>query len=178
MRADPAAAPLTAAAASRGLASGRLSSAALVEDCLARITVHDGRLNSFVLVLAEAARRAARAADRARKAGRARGPLHGVPFGLKDIYETAGIRTTAHSRLLLDHVPKQDSTVARKLKEAGAILVGKLATHEFATGGPAYDLPFPPGGNPGSNQRFTGRPADARRARARRRARPHSKGAG
>jgi aspartyl-tRNA(Asn)/glutamyl-tRNA(Gln) amidotransferase subunit A len=156
MRADPAAAPLTAAAASRGLASGRLSSAALVEDCLARITVHDGRLNSFVLVLAEQARRAARAADRARKAGRARGPLHGVPFGLKDIYETAGIRTTAHSRLLLDHVPKQDSTVARRLKDAGAILVGKLATHEFATGGPASDLPFPPARNPWNTERFTG----------------------
>src|SRR5260221_1955622 len=155
MRADPAPAPLTAAAASRGLASGRLSSPAPVEDCLARIPVHDGRLNSFVLVLAEQARRAARAVDRARKAGRARGPLHGVQFGLKDIYETAGIRTTAHSRLLLDHVPKQDSTVARRLKDAGAILVGKLATHEFATGGPAYDLPFPPARNPWNTERFT-----------------------
>src|SRR5207245_8674680 len=100
--------------------------------------------------------RAARAADRARKAGRARGPLHGVPFALKDIYETAGIRTTAHSRLLLDHVPEKDSTVARKLAEAGAILVGKLATHEFATGGPAYDLPFPPARNPWNVARFTG----------------------
>src|SRR5260221_6463298 len=159
MRADPSGVPLRAAAASGGLASSRLSSAALVEDCLARIPVHDGRLNSFVLVLAEAARRAARAADRARKACRARGPLHGVPFGLKDIYETAGIRTTAHSRLLLDHVPKQDSTVARKLKEAGAILVGKLATHEFATGGPAYDLPFPPARNPRNTERFPGGPS-------------------
>src|SRR5258708_17046611 len=155
MRADPAAAPLTAAAASRGLASGRLSPAALAGDCLARIPVHAGGLNGFVLVLAEQARGAARAADRARKAGRARGPLHGVPFGLKDIYETAGVRTTAHSRLLLDHVPKQDSTVARRLKDAGAILVGKLATHEFATGGPAYDLPFPPARNPCTTERFT-----------------------
>src|SRR5258708_1367342 len=156
MRADPAAPPLTAAAASRALAAGRISAAALVEDSLARIAAHDKVLNSFVLILAEQARRAARAADRARKAGRARGPLHGVPFGLKDIYETAGIRTTAHSRLLLDHVPKQDSTVARKLKDAGAILVGKLATHEFATGGPAYDLPFPPARNPWNTERFTG----------------------
>jgi aspartyl-tRNA(Asn)/glutamyl-tRNA(Gln) amidotransferase subunit A len=156
MRADPGAPPLTAAAASRALAARRVSSAALVEDCLARIAAYDGRLNSFVLVLAEPARRAARAADRARKAGRARGPLHGVPFALKDIYETAGIRTTAHSRLLLDRVPKQDSTVARRLRDAGAILVGKLATHEFATGGPAYDLPFPPARNPWSTERFTG----------------------
>jgi aspartyl-tRNA(Asn)/glutamyl-tRNA(Gln) amidotransferase subunit A len=156
MRADPAVPPLTAAAASRALAAGRISAAALIEDSLARIAAHDKALNSFVLVLAEPARRAARAADRARKSGRARGPLHGVPFGLKDIYETAGIRTTAHSRLLLDHVPKQDSTVARKLKDAGAILVGKLATHEFATGGPAYDLPFPPARNPWNTERFTG----------------------
>jgi aspartyl-tRNA(Asn)/glutamyl-tRNA(Gln) amidotransferase subunit A len=156
MRADPAAPPLTAAAASRALAAGRISAAALVEDSLTRIAAHDKALNSFVLVLAEQARRAARAADRARKSGRARGPLHGVPFGLKDIYETAGIRTTAHSRQLLDHVPNQDSTVARRLKDAGAILVGKLATHEFATGGPAYDLPFPPARNPWNIERFTG----------------------
>jgi len=115
---------------------------------LARIAAHDRRLNSLVLVLADEARRAARAADRARKAGRARGLLHGIPFGLKDIYDTAGIRTTAHSRLLLDRVPQRDSTVARKLGEAGAILIGKLATHEFATGGPAFDLPFPPARNP------------------------------
>ena len=156
MRLDPAAPPPTAAAASRALAAGRISAAALVEGSLARIAAHDHALNSFVLVLAEPARRAARAADRARRAGRARGPLHGVPFALKDIYETAGVRTTAHSRLLLDHVPKRDSTVARKLAEAGAILVGKLATHEFATGGPAFDLPFPPARNPWNVARFTG----------------------
>jgi aspartyl-tRNA(Asn)/glutamyl-tRNA(Gln) amidotransferase subunit A len=148
--------PLTAAAASRALAAGRLSAAALVEDCLTRIVAHDQRLNSFVLVLDEQARRAARAADRGRKAGRARGPLHGIPFALKDIYETAGVRTTAHSRLLLAHVPTRDSTVARKLAEAGAILVGKLATHEFATGGPAFDLPFPPARNPWNTEHFTG----------------------
>src|SRR5947209_7580815 len=91
MRVDSGTAPLTAVAASRALATGRVTSAALVEACLARIAAHDGRLNSFVLVLADEARRAARAADRARKAGRARGLLHGIPFGLKDIYDTAGI---------------------------------------------------------------------------------------
>src|SRR6266702_2575896 len=137
MDVDSVVAPLTAAAASRALAAGRVSASALVDASLARIAAHDQRLNSFVLVLADEARRAARAADRARKAGRARGPLHGIPFGLKDIYETASIRTTAHSRLLLDHVPKRDSTVARKLAAAGAILIGKLATHEFAIRGPA-----------------------------------------
>jgi aspartyl-tRNA(Asn)/glutamyl-tRNA(Gln) amidotransferase subunit A len=156
MKADLETAPLTAVAAGRALAAGRTTSAALVESCLARIAAHDRRLNSFVLVLAEEARRAARAADRARKAGRARGLLHGLPFGLKDIYDTAGIRTTAHSRLLLDRVPQRDSTVARELGEAGAILIGKLATHEFATGGPAFDLPFPPARNPWNTAHFTG----------------------
>src|SRR5256885_13818318 len=92
MRVDSGTAPLTAIAASRALAAGRVTSAALVETCLARIAAHDGRLNSFVLVLAEEAPRAPRAADRARKAGRAPGPLPGTPFGLKGIYDTAGVR--------------------------------------------------------------------------------------
>jgi aspartyl-tRNA(Asn)/glutamyl-tRNA(Gln) amidotransferase subunit A len=156
MKLNPAARPLTGAEASRALAAGRLTSRDLVEDCLARIALHDGALNSFVLVDGEGARRAARRADAARKRGQVLGPLHGVPFALKDIYETAGMRTTAHSRLLLDHVPKRDSTVARRLKSAGAILVGKLATHEFACGGPAFDLPFPPARNPWNTAHFTG----------------------
>ncbi len=156
MRLDPSAPPLTAAAASRALAAGRLTAAALVEDCLARIAAQDGRLSSFVLVEAEAARRAARRADAALKRGQRQGPLHGIPVALKDIYETAGIRTTAHSRLLLDHVPRADSTVAQRLKEEGAILIGKLATHEFAIGGPAFDLPFPPARNPWDPECFTG----------------------
>jgi aspartyl-tRNA(Asn)/glutamyl-tRNA(Gln) amidotransferase subunit A len=156
MRIDPAATPLTAAAASRALAAGRITSTALVEDCLARIAAHDERLHSFVLVQHEAALRAARRVDAALKRGQRRGPLHGIPFALKDIYETAGLRTTAHSRLLLDHVPSTDSTVALRLREAGAILIGKLATHEFAIGGPAHDLPFPPARNPWNTQRFTG----------------------
>ncbi|MBV9522088.1 MAG: amidase, partial [Alphaproteobacteria bacterium] len=151
-----ASAPLTAAAASRALAAGRITSLALVEDCLARIAAHDERLHSFVLVQSEAARGAARRADAAMKRGRRRGPLHGVPFALKDIYETAGLRTTAHSRLLLDHVPEANSTVAARLDAAGAILLGKLATHEFAIGGPAHDLPFPPARNPWRLDRFPG----------------------
>ncbi len=148
-------APLTAAEASRALASGKLTSQALVEACIDRIEQVDGKLNSFVLVLAEAARKAARTADRARKAGK-KGALLGIPVALKDIYETAGVRTTAHSRVLIDHVPKADSTTARKIKEAGGILVGKLATHEFATGGPAFDAPFPPARNPWNTAHFTG----------------------
>jgi aspartyl-tRNA(Asn)/glutamyl-tRNA(Gln) amidotransferase subunit A len=146
----------TLASASRALAGGRISATALVEQALERIAALDGRLHSFVLLAADHARAAARAADAAIRRGRRIGPLHGVPYALKDIYATAGIRTTAHSRLLLKNVPKRDSTVAARLNAAGAVLMGKLATHEFATGGPAYDLPFPPARNPWDTQRFTG----------------------
>jgi aspartyl-tRNA(Asn)/glutamyl-tRNA(Gln) amidotransferase subunit A len=149
-------APITAAEAARRIARGKLSAAELTEYCLARIAERDRTLHAFVLLTAKAARAAACRADREIKAGRRRGPLHGVPYGLKDIYETAGIRTTAHSKLLIDHVPKRDGTVARKLKEAGGVLIGKLATHEFATGGPAFDLPFPPARNPWNPDHFTG----------------------
>ena len=145
----------TIASASKALASGRVSASELVEDSLARIAAHDSDLNSFVLVTSDVARRNARAADAAIKRGKRLGPLHGVPFALKDIYGTAGIRTTAHSRVLLNNIPKRDSTVARRLNEAGGVLIGKLATHEFATGGPAYDLPFPPARNPWNTEHFT-----------------------
>ena len=146
----------TLAAASRALAAGRTSALALVEQSLERIAAFDGRLHSFVLVTADRARAAARAADAAIKRGKRMGPLHGVPYALKDIYATAGIRTTAHSSLLIDNVPKRDSTVAARLAAAGAVPMGKLATHEFATGGPAFDLPFPPARNPWNTDRFTG----------------------
>lgn len=149
-------APLTAAEAARRIQRGKLTSAELTEYCLDRIAQRDPALHAFVLLTAKDARAAARRADREIKAGRRRGPLHGVPYALKDIYETAGIRTTAHSKLLIDHVPKRDGTVARKLKEAGGVLMGKLATHEFATGGPAFDAPFPPARNPWNPVHFTG----------------------
>ncbi len=145
----------TIASASKALATGRTTATDLVEDSLARIAAHDARLHSFVLLTAEAARRTARAVDAAIKRGKRLGALHGVPFALKDIYGTAGIRTTAHSRLLMKNIPKRDSTVARRLAEAGGVLMGKLATHEFATGGPAYDLPFPPARNPWNTDHFT-----------------------
>lgn len=153
---DPSGEPLTAAAAGRALRKGKLTSVAFVEDCLRRIAAHDGHLHSFVLVDEDNALRAARTADATMKRGRRLGPLHGIPFALKDNYGTAGIRTTAHSRLLLDNVPRVDSAVARRLKDAGAILIGKLATHEFAIGGPAHDLPFPLARNPWNAERFAG----------------------
>ena len=84
-----------------------------------------------------------------------RGPLDGIPFAHKDIYCTAGIPTTAHSRVLQDHVPAEDATVVRRLAEAGVVMLGKLATHEFAFGGPSFDLPWPPARNPWNPDHFT-----------------------
>ncbi|MBV9824999.1 MAG: amidase, partial [Alphaproteobacteria bacterium] len=89
-------------------------------------------------------------------AGRYRGPLHGIPIGLKDIYETGGIPTTGHSKVMQDHVPKTDGFAVARLRDAGAISLGKLATHEFAFGGPSFDLPWPPARNPWDTSRFTG----------------------
>src|SRR3954466_10630950 len=82
--------------------------------------------------------------------------MHGIPFALKDIYCTAGIRTTSHSRTRANYVPDFDATTVVKLREAGAILLGKLATHEFAHGGPSFDLPWPPARNPWNREHFTG----------------------
>src|SRR5207245_6065375 len=88
--------------------------------------------------------------------GKRRGPLHGITIGLKEIYETKGVPTTGHSRILIEHVPRQDATSVRRLTDAGAIVLGKLATHEFAFGGPSFDLPWPPARNPWDTSRFTG----------------------
>ncbi len=147
---------LTVAVAAQAIRAGTLSPVALTKDCLARIAAHDHALHAFVLVTPERALADAEQAEREIAAGGYRGPLHGIPFGLKDIIDTAGIRTTCHSRLYLDRVPAADATVARRLSDAGAVLVGKLATHEFATGGPAFDLPFPPARNPWNTAHFTG----------------------
>ena len=88
-------------------------------------------------------------------AGTLKGALDGIPIGHKDIYNTAGIRTTAHSRLLEHNVPTEDSVVVGKWAEAGTVMMGKLATHEFAIGGPSFDLPWPPARNPWNPDHFT-----------------------
>ena len=98
----------------------------------------------------------ARAAEAEIMAGRRRGPMHGIPYALKDIYCTKGIRTTSHSRTRADYVPDFDATTVTKLHDAGAVLLGKLSTHEFAHGGPSFDLPWPPARNPWNRDYFTG----------------------
>ena len=135
---------LTVAEAGRAIAEGRLSPIALTEAYLERIDALDSELHSYVTVLHEAARAAAREIA----AGRSRGPLHGIPIGLKDIYKTSGIRTTAGSRRYEHHVPEEDAESWVRLRDAGAILLGKHETHEFAIGGPDFGLPFPPARNP------------------------------
>src|SRR5260370_11394339 len=150
---------LTIGEAARLIEKRELSPVGLVDSRLDRIARLDGQLNSFIRLLAQEARRDARAAEAEIAAGRYRGPLHGIPLGLKDIYETAGVATTGHSKVMQDHVPKADAFSVTRLREAGAIVMGKLATHEFALGGPSFDLPWPPARNPSDTNRFTGVPS-------------------
>jgi aspartyl-tRNA(Asn)/glutamyl-tRNA(Gln) amidotransferase subunit A len=147
---------LTIAEAARRIARRELSPVELTEACLERIARHDARLHTFITVTADEARSQARRAEAEIARSGPRGPLHGIPIGHKDIYQTKGIRTTAHSRQLEHNVPAEDATVVRKLAEAGAISLGKLATHEFALGGPSFDVPWPPARNPWNPERFTG----------------------
>lgn len=146
---------LTIAEAARLIARRQISPVELTRVLLKQIEAIDPHLNAFLLVTGQRAMAAARAADKALASGR-KGPLLGIPVAYKDIYETAGVRTTAHSRILLDNVPKRDAETVRRLSEAGAVMLGKLATHEFAIGGPATDLPWPPARNPWDTRRFTG----------------------
>src|SRR5581483_1937254 len=146
---------LTIAEAARLIAGKKISPVELTRALLARIAAVDPQLNAFLLVTERHALAAARAAERAIAAGR-RSPLLGIPLAYKDIYETAGVRTTAHSRILADNVPEQDAETVRRVHAAGAVMLGKLATHEFAVGGPAFDLPWPPARNPWDTRRFTG----------------------
>jgi aspartyl-tRNA(Asn)/glutamyl-tRNA(Gln) amidotransferase subunit A len=147
---------LSIAEMGRLLRAGTITSETLARDALARVTARDGALHAFVLVTQDRALEDARRADAELKAGKDRGPFHGIPYALKDIYDTAGIRTTCHSKLRIDIVPKHDSVAAARLREAGGVLLGKLATHEFAIGGPSFDLPFPPARNPWNPAHITG----------------------
>ena len=139
---------LSVAEAAEAFATRRLSPVELLDHLLARIAALDPKLHAFIRLDADAAREEARAAGRELAAGRPRGKLHGIPIGVKDIIDVAGLPTTCHSRILLDNVAHQDAAVIARLRQAGAIILGKTATHEFAIGGPSFDLPFPPARNP------------------------------
>lgn len=119
-----------------------------MEALLARIFRLDPELHAFVHVDAEGALAAADSADREASAGRRRGPLHGIPVGIKDVIDVCDLHTTCHSRILIDNRASRDAHLVGRLRDAGAIVMGKLSTHEFAFGGPSFDLPFPPARNP------------------------------
>jgi aspartyl-tRNA(Asn)/glutamyl-tRNA(Gln) amidotransferase subunit A len=120
--------------AARLLRGKKVSPLELTDAALARIERGNPRLNAFITILAQRARREARIAEREIGRGRWRGPLHGIPISLKDNFWTRGIRTTGGSKILKDFVPSRDSDVAAQLAEAGAILIGKTNMHEFAYG--------------------------------------------
>jgi len=146
---------LTITEASGLIAAKQLSPVELTRHCLDRVCKLDGTLHSFLLVTEDRALADARAAEGRMMTGTLKGPLDGIPIGHKDIYNTAGIRTTAHSKLLEHNIPAEDSVVVAKWAAAGAVLMGKLATHEFAMGGPSFDLPWPPARNPWNPEHFT-----------------------
>ncbi|GIH14792.1 amidase [Rugosimonospora africana] len=147
---------LTLNEASAAVTGGQLSPVELTEAYLDRIAAVDPAINAYTTVVADAARRDARAAEHDIAHGRHRGPLHGLPVGLKDLFDTAGVRTTAGSALRRDHVPATDSAVAARLREAGAVLLGKHATHEFAWGGTTTNPHFGPTRNPWDLDRIPG----------------------
>jgi aspartyl-tRNA(Asn)/glutamyl-tRNA(Gln) amidotransferase subunit A len=147
---------LTIAELNRAYDWRELSPVEVTRALLDRIATHDHKLDSFIRVTEDVAITQAKTAEAELMAGRRRGPMHGIPYGLKDIVETAGIPTTGHSKLRQHHVPKADAEIVRRLKEGGGILVGKLATWEFANGGPSFDLPWPPARNPWDRERLPG----------------------
>ena len=135
---------------------GELSPVELTRACLDRIADTDDRLHSFILLLADEALAQARVAEAEMLRGEYRSRMHGIPFALKDLYDTAGVRTTSGSRVDIDRVPTEDATTTARLKAAGGILLGKLAMHEFALGGPDWTTPFEPACNPWNLAHITG----------------------
>ena len=138
------------------IAARKLSPVELVDALIRRVEAFDAQTRAFITRTFDLARRQARQSEAEIAAGKYRGPLHGIPFGLKDIYDTRGILTSGHSRVFIDRIPSEDATATTRLYDAGAILLGKLATHEMAHAGPSFDLPWPPARNPWNLARFTG----------------------
>lgn len=147
---------LTLAEASALIGARKLSPVEYTQALIARTDALEPQLNAYITRTSEAAMEAAAAAQAEIARGNRRGPLHGIPFAVKDIYDTAGVLTSGHSRTCIDRVPDKDSTAVARLRAAGAVLMGKLATHEFAHGGPSFDLPWPPARNPWNTAHFTG----------------------
>jgi len=156
--ADDVLAYLSIAEAGRLIATKKLSPVELVDAHLERIARLNDRFLGYITVIADEARAQARTAEAEIMGGRQRGPLHGIPYGLKDNYYTKGVRTTAASRLLWNWVPDIDATLHSRLQAAGAILLGKHNTWEYGTGlgEPQTDLPVPPARNAWNADYFAG----------------------
>ena len=153
---------LTITEAHRRIAARELTSVELTRAYLARIGRLNPRVNAYITVTGEQALAQARALDAETAAGRSRGALHGIPIALKDNIDTAGVRTTAASAVYADRVPTEDAPVVQKLREAGAVFLGKLNMHEFAYGGTCvithygpvhnpWNLDYTPGGSSGGS---------------------------
>ncbi|HUS96791.1 MAG TPA: amidase [Hyphomicrobiaceae bacterium] len=148
--------PLTLADAASLIKTRKLSPVEYTESVLTRSEQVEPQIHAFITPTFEQARKDASTAEKEIVAGNYRGPLHGIPFAVKDIYDTAGILTSGGSRVTMDRIPVKDATTVAKLRGAGAILTGKLSTHEYAHGGPSFDLPWPPARNPWNTAHFTG----------------------
>lgn len=148
--------PLTIREAGAALREGTLSAITLTESVLARIEATEPAINAYITITAERARAAAARADAELQAGRDRGPLHGIPFALKDLYDTAGIRTTAGSSFLRERVPAENAFVVTKLNDAGIVLTGKLNLHEFAFGTSSLNPHYGDVRNPWDPERIAG----------------------
>src|SRR6202166_634870 len=147
---------LSLAEASARIRARTVTPTQLTEACLARIQTYNPKLNAFITVLREQALAQARALEAEQRAGRFRSPLHGIPIALKDNIDTAGIRTTAASAVFDDRVPEHDAEVTRRLKDAGAILIGKANLHEFAMGETSATSYYGPVRNPWALDRNPG----------------------
>jgi aspartyl-tRNA(Asn)/glutamyl-tRNA(Gln) amidotransferase subunit A len=141
---------------SREIRQRSISPVELTRDCLARIDKLNPKLNAFITILADSALADARRAEQEIQRGNYRGPLHGIPIGLKDILDTAGTRTTAASALFKDRIPTEDAEVVRSLRAAGAIILGKQNLHEFAYGGSSMISFFGEAHNPWDVSRIAG----------------------
>jgi aspartyl-tRNA(Asn)/glutamyl-tRNA(Gln) amidotransferase subunit A len=147
---------LSLAEASELVRQRKVSAVELTRACLVRIERLDPRLNAFITVTAEQALKQAKAADAEIAQGRWRGALHGMPIALKDLIDTAGVRTTAASAIFANRVPREDAEVVRRLRDAGAVLLGKLNMHEFAYGDSSAQSHYGPVRNPWDPERVSG----------------------
>jgi aspartyl-tRNA(Asn)/glutamyl-tRNA(Gln) amidotransferase subunit A len=144
------------AEASELLRRKEISALELTTSCLNRIEQLNPTINAFITVMHDSALAQARQADEEMRAGNWRGPLHGIPIGLKDLFDTAGVKTTCGSALFAERIPNEDAEVVRRLKNAGAVLIGKQNMQEFAYGGTSTSSYFGPVHNPWDVDRIAG----------------------